>query len=82
MIDPSQPAFSELHIHHFKTDAEGKEQSAVVPRWQSGLTKREYFAAVAMQGMIARSHGLYVTTTQFAEQSVKLADALIAELSK
>ena len=47
-----------------------------------GLSKREYFAAMAMQGMIAGSQGLQITVEQFATQSLKLADALIAELNK
>lgn len=50
-----------------------------------GLTKREYFAGQAMQGMLAhanlnmRSEGLPAT---IAESSVVVADALIAELEK
>jgi len=40
ITDPDQPAFPEVHIHHF--DVEG--QSVVVPRWNGGLTKREYIA--------------------------------------
>ena len=47
-----------------------------------GLTKREHFAGLAMQGMIAGSQGLKISTEEFAFQSVKLADALIAELEK
>lgn len=47
-----------------------------------GLTKREYFAAMAMQGMLAGSQGLDISTTQFAEQACVLAYALIKELSK
>ena len=47
-----------------------------------GLTKRELIAAMALQGMIAGSQGLNITIEQFAEQSVKLADALIKELEK
>ena len=47
-----------------------------------GLTKREWFAGLALQGMIAGSQGLNITVKQFAEQSVKLAEALIAELNK
>lgn len=54
---------------------------------QLGLTKREYFAAMAMQGMIASTDW---NTAQFgtpyidstAEFSTMLADALIAALNK
>jgi hypothetical protein len=46
-----------------------------------GLTKREYFAGLAMQGMLAE-HSLKATEEEFANQSVKLADALLKALEK
>lgn len=48
-----------------------------------GLTKREYFAARAMQGFIAAwgQHDL-VAADEIAHDSVFLADALINELNK
>jgi hypothetical protein len=55
---------------------------------KNGLTKREYFAAMAMQGIctpcIAGSHNANnAQESQFkAEMAVRLADALIAELNK
>lgn len=47
-----------------------------------GLTKREYFAAMAMQGML--SHGFNNVITEAGEiaKAVRLADALLAELEK
>jgi hypothetical protein len=45
-----------------------------------GLTKREYFAAMAMQGILACSEG--GTFESVKEFAVKHADALIAELNK
>jgi hypothetical protein len=53
-----------------------------VGQLKGGLTKREYFACLAMQGMIAGSQGLNITIEQFAKQSTLLADALLLELSK
>lgn len=59
-----------------------------------GLTKREYFAAMAMQGLLANSDiKTLFALTQFAseidysdkhltKQAVASADALIAELEK
>jgi hypothetical protein len=44
------------------------------------LTKREYFAAMAMQGMLAHPGGL--SLEEYARQSVDFADALIAELQR
>lgn len=47
-----------------------------------GLTKREYFAAMAMQGMQADNPGLGCTPEYIAKYAVRMADALIAELNK
>lgn len=48
-------------------------------RTHYGLTKREHFAAMAMQGYLANYAGL---EKSLAELSVDMADALIAELNK
>jgi hypothetical protein len=46
-----------------------------------GLTKREYFAAMALQGLLVMAKD--DDSMQFlARQSVKMADALIEELNK
>lgn len=47
---------------------------------QDGLTKREYFAAMAMQGMMTE-YGMYVQR-DIAKISVSMADALIEQLNK
>jgi hypothetical protein len=44
-----------------------------------GLTKRELFAAMAMQGMLAHPE---CPTWNVSEDAVKAADALLAELEK
>jgi hypothetical protein len=46
-----------------------------------GLTKRELFAAMAMQGLIA-DHENNAPHDVFAEVSVEMADALLKELEK
>jgi hypothetical protein len=46
---------------------------------QHGLTKREYFAAMAMQGILARA---CYRTGDAARQSIMYADALLKELEK
>lgn len=52
------------------------------PSWMiSGLTKRELFAAMAMQGMIIGLPGPDGIPTA-VRAAVTIADALIAELSK
>ena len=47
----------------------------------NGLTKREYFAAMAMKGMIAGNLNTK-DIVQTANMAVTQADALIAELNK
>jgi len=48
-----------------------------------GLTKRELFAAMAMQGIAADGiPGRHHIATQTAIDAVLLADALLAELAK
>lgn len=48
-------------------------------RYQAGLTKREYFAGLAMQGLAFKFNA---PDEKLAEWSVKMADALLAELEK
>jgi hypothetical protein len=49
--------------------------------WKTGLTKREYFAAMVMQGVVTPGipKELY---SRFAKDAVQLADALIKELNE
>jgi hypothetical protein len=47
---------------------------------ESGLTKREYFAALAMQGLVAMDIGL--APAGIALAAVKQADDLLRQLSR
>jgi hypothetical protein len=47
----------------------------------NGLTKREYFAAMAMQGISANASLTSTSFEKIAEWSVKQAEALITELN-
>jgi hypothetical protein len=48
-----------------------------------GLTKREYFAAMAMQGLIANCYyGTGIAVDTHTNEAVVLADALITSLNK
>jgi hypothetical protein len=47
-----------------------------------GLTKREYFAAMAMKGIITNKDGLDIKIERIVESAVDTADALIEELNK
>ena len=49
---------------------------------QEGLTKREYFAAMAMQGLLSAYYGNELYPTRFANDSVDMADALITALNE
>ena len=46
----------------------------------AGLTKREYFAALAMQGICASCPT--ISNSNIASEAVNLADALLAELER
>ena len=47
--------------------------------WELGLTKREYFAAMALQGLLANK---YVLQEHAPEEAVYIANELINELNK
>lgn len=47
-----------------------------------GLTKREYFAGLAMQGLLAKSNTFTPDSERLAKGAVGYADALLSELSK
>ena len=64
------PAFSKAA---FYTDEYGIDAP------QEGLTKREYFAAMALQGLLANDSALI---TSKARDAVQAADALIEILNK
>jgi len=51
------------------------------PEYHTGLTKREYFAAMAMQGMLASANNTLFDYETIATHSVKHADALINALN-
>lgn len=54
-----------------------------VPVYFGGLTKREYFAAMAMQGILANPNKHFFDSDALAaEWSVKMADKLINKLNQ
>jgi hypothetical protein len=46
---------------------------------EEGLTKREYFAIMALQGILAANEGTYYDST--IKECIKYADALIEALN-
>lgn len=57
--------------------------AAYATEFQKGLTKREYFAAMAMQGIVAK-FGIFIEKDfeTHAREAVGMADGLINELNK
>lgn len=70
MTNGNEPAFSKAAFYHPEGGADNP---------QEGLTKREYFAAMAMQGMSADTTTPHLT---IARDAVSMADALIEQLNK
>lgn len=67
----NEPAFSKPAFYH---------PDGAIDLPNNGLTKREYFAAMALQGMLAKYGSDY--QVQIAKDALYFADALIEELNK
>ena len=51
--------------------------------YQQGITKREYFAAMAMQGLLVNRHAQdFIDQNRVAKLSLQMADALIKTLNE
>lgn len=86
---PDAPAFPECKVYAYRcTDEKHKgEWTPPIEVGHGGMTKREYFAGMAMQGIFASYANVAVDTQHLnamghVRQSVEMADALIAELNK
>lgn len=73
MSNANEPAFPVI-----TTDITPSDASVVYST--GGLTKREYFAAMAMQGLLACEATNEDSKEQIVESSVEMADALLDEL--
>ena len=51
-------------------------------KFSTGLTKREHFAAMAMQGMVSTVDDGYVKYCTLASDAAKMADALLKALEE
>jgi hypothetical protein len=75
--NPNDSVFSIPAIYDATTRGRGTTDG-IVRDAEEGITKREYFAVMAMQGMLARSpRDLHEMST-----AVQFANALIKELNK
>lgn len=82
---PAMPTYDVIET----CSADGNEGPFLVTDNNSGLSKREHFAAMAMQGMLANTDMMKVVMDSdefaspwddYAEQAIKQADALLAAL--
>jgi len=78
MIDPTSPAFPLLN----------QQRDGIVLSPEEGLTKREWFAGLVLEGLLAcgrpvvTGESMGADSWHFARAAVNYADALIEELSK
>ena len=72
----NEPANPTIEIERFLEDC------AFISRTIEGLTKREYFAGLAMQGYCSNIGTAKITSKEIAILAAKQADALLEELSK
>lgn len=81
MTKGNEPAFSKAAFYH---------PDGGVDRPQEGLSKREYFAAMALQGLLTRVPNRHNNETdlgvielkRISEESIIMADALINALNE
>jgi hypothetical protein len=82
-VHPDSPAYPEIHISHWRgQDKEVGETDNVLPRFSGGLTKREYFAGLAILSVHTQGNFSHDLAPRIAAHCVKMADALIAELNQ
>lgn len=79
--EPINPSITREPVHYGDGTA-----VAMLPEFQNvyhtGLTKREYFAATAMQGLLASLTLSSIPVGTKIQMAVEVADALIVELNK
>lgn len=82
--EPINPVLlRQIGTHEYKVASEKDSREGIYLTSKLGLTKREYFAAMAMQAI--GSNALMIDTANWewlAKNAVMAADALLAELEK
>lgn len=90
MTNSNDPTYPTDEKWEYEDPGAGKFTRYKIPKYP-GLTKREYFAAMAMQGILGtRNHSVYYVDRHSDDDiisadthnAVRIADALIAELNK
>lgn len=60
----------------------GQAFTPPTPNAPTGISMRDYFAALAMQGICASGPGVHMTNPVIAREAYDLADAMLAERLK
>lgn len=87
MKNGSKPAYPLIGTNGIPIDLTDKYGIEVTTNRASGLTKREYFAAMAMQGMLSANQPDDIPNDKFwfeilANDSILAADELLKQLSE
>jgi len=77
----NEPAFPNVK-YNFRKNPDPKGYEPEFYDISTGLTKREYFAGLAMQGLCANSSTYDWPIKDVSSISIKFANSLIKELSK
>ena len=74
MTNGNEPAFSKSAFYHPEGGADNP---------QEGLSKREYFAAMAMSGILSNPAQVDIPNFEWvSSQAIEYADAIIEQLNK
>lgn len=81
MNNDGGPAFPGEQVSVFIPN-ELKEKAEAFTVKLNGMSLRAYFAAKALQGLVASARSSMYAPIDYAKDSILIADALIAELEK
>lgn len=81
MKNADMPAMPQYEIHQ-DCGFDGSRGPDLVQTITSGLTKREHFAGLAMQGLLANDNDGGLSASHSAMYAVEYADALLAVLEE
>ena len=73
------PAFPEINSHEYRSEWNNSPLTRV--QSYGGLTKREWFAGLALQGILSNASGIG-EPEHWARYAVRYGDAILAELDK
>ncbi|HET8789961.1 MAG TPA: hypothetical protein VFM75_02035 [Modicisalibacter sp.] len=80
--NPAMPGSLDPQSAGFMDEFSGGVYVKDLARWNSGLSKREHIAAMALQGLLSHGGPNGEAAGWEAEHAVSYADALLAELER